>query len=99
MEELDGELSDIHDRYERENFVLASYNGGLQHVRDAMRLAQRDGKNPQVWDQVKPYVLKLNLPRYYRDTLVHAGYMRGQETVEYVDHIRQRYMKYRKSAR
>ena len=99
IKELDGELSDIHDRYERENFVLASYNGGLQHVRDAMRLAQRDGKNPQVWDQVKPYVLKLSLPRYYRDTLVHAGYMRGQETVEYVDHIRQRYMKYRKSAR
>lgn len=99
IKELDGELSDVHDHYERQNLVLASYNGGLQHVRDAMRLAERDGHNPHVWEQVKPYVLRLSQPRYYRDTLVYAGYMRGQETVEYVDHIRQRYMKYRKSAR
>ena len=99
LRELDCELSDVHDHYERQNLVLASYNGGLHHVRDAMRLAKRDGKNPHVWEQVKPYVLRLSQPKYYRDSLVQAGYMRGEETVEYVDHIRERYMKYRKSAR
>lgn len=99
LRELDEDLVDVHDHYERQNLVLASYNGGLQHVRDAMRLAKRDGKNPHVWEQVKPYILRLSQPKYYRDSLVQAGYMRGQETVEYVDHIRERYMKYRKSAR
>ena len=99
IRELDEELSDVRDHYERQNLVLASYNGGLKHVRDAMRLAKRDGRNPQVWNQVKPYILRLSQPEYYRDSLVQSGYMRGQETVEYVDHIRERYMKYRKSAR
>ena len=92
--QLEGKLSDIHDRVERTNFVLASYNGGIHHIRDAMALAQRDGKNPHRWRDVSEYVLKLAMPKYYNDPIVKHGYMRGSETVDYVAKIRQRHQGY-----
>ena len=94
IQELTRAFSDIRDNYERTNFVLASYNGGSHHIRDAMALAKRDGKNPHRWADVSPYVLKLAQPQYYNDPLVKYGYMRGSETVGYVDKIRQRYASY-----
>ena len=92
--ELQQKFSDIRDHYERTNFVLASYNGGAHHIRDAMALAQRDGRNPHRWADVSAYVLKLAQPRYYHDPLVKYGYMRGSETVDYVSKIRQRHAGY-----
>ena len=92
--ELQHTFSDIHDQYERTNFVLASYNGGAHHIRDAMALAKRDGKNPHRWGDVSPYVLKLASPQYYKDPIVKHGYMRGSETVDYVAKIRQRHAGY-----
>ena len=99
LKELEGDLSMVTSRSERQNFVLASYNGGLGHIRDAMRLAERDGRDPYRWDEAKAYVLRLSMPEYYQDPLVHNGYMRGTETTEYVDNIRARYLKYRRSVR
>jgi membrane-bound lytic murein transglycosylase F len=92
--QLEGKFSDIRDRNERLNFVLASYNGGIHHIRDAMALTQRDGKNPHRWRDVSEYVLKLASPRYYNDPIVKHGYMRGTETVDYVSKIRQRHQGY-----
>jgi membrane-bound lytic murein transglycosylase F len=92
--ELQRAFSDIRDNYERTNFVLASYNGGSHHIRDAMALARRDGKNPHRWADVSAYVLKLSNPRYYNDPIVKNGYMRGSETVDYVSKIRQRHAGY-----
>ncbi len=92
--ELQGTFSDIRDPYERTNFVLASYNGGAHHIRDAMALAKRDGRNPHRWADVSGYVLKLASPGYYTDPVVKHGYMRGSETVDYVSKIRQRYAGY-----
>lgn len=92
--ELSDAFSDISDEYERQNFVLASYNGGSGHVRDAMAMAKADGKNQYFWDEVKPYVLKLATPECYRNPIVKHGYMRGSETVGYVDNIRRRYAAY-----
>ncbi len=92
--ELQATFSDIRDHYERTNFVLASYNGGTHHIRDAMALAKRDGKNPHRWADVSDYVLKLATPAYYNDPLVKYGYMRGSETVDYVSKIRQRHAGY-----
>jgi membrane-bound lytic murein transglycosylase F len=92
--ELQRTFADIGDHYERTNFVLASYNGGAHHIRDAMALAKRDGKNNHRWSEVAPYVLKLAQPKYYNDPLVKYGYMRGSETVDYVSKIRQRFAGY-----
>jgi membrane-bound lytic murein transglycosylase F len=99
LHELEREFNYIHDRTERQNMVLASYNGGAFHIQDAMRLAQRDGRNPQRWDDVRTYVLRLKDPRYYQDTLVRYGYMRGTETADYVDKIRARYQQYIRKVR
>lgn len=93
--ELSRNFADIKEQQERIKFVLAAYNGGHFHIRDAMRLAERDGRNSKRWNDVREYVLRLSEPQYYRDSLVQNGYMRGSETVEYVDLIQQRYQKYR----
>ena len=93
--QLENQLMDIHDRRERTNFILAAYNGGIHHIRDAMALCQRDGRNPHVWANVQEYVLKLAQPRYYNDPIVKYGYMRGSETADYVSKIQQRWQSYR----
>ena len=93
--ELERSFTDIRDRRERQKFILASYNGGSFHIRDAMALAQRDGKNPHLWTDVSHYVQLLSQPEYYQDLLVKNGYMRGSETVDYVEKIFLRYDQYR----
>ena len=92
---LERRFSDIRMRSERLKFVLACYNGGYNHIRDAMALALRDGKDTQRWSNVAHYVLLLSSPQYYNDPLVRYGYMRGSETVDYVDRIMQRWNSYR----
>ena len=99
LHELEHEFQYIHDRTERQNMVLASYNGGIHHLQDAMRLCERDGRNAQRWDDVRTYVLRLKDAQYYQDTLVHYGYMRGTETADYVDKIRARYQQYIRQVR
>ena len=95
LAQLENSLLDIRDRRERTNFILASYNGGIHHIRDAMALCQRDNRNPHQWANVREYVLKLAQPRYYNDPIVKHGYMRGSETADYVDKIQQRWESYR----
>ena len=85
---------DVPDYGERMNFVLASYNGGMGHVRDAMALTKKNGGDPYVWDDVEEYILLLSKPEYYRDDVVKHGYMRGQETHNYVASVRERYEEY-----
>lgn len=99
IHELEREFMYIHDRKERQNMVLASYNGGILHIQDAMRLAERDHRNPQRWEDVRTYVLHLTDPHYYQDTLVQHGYMRGTETADYVDRIRAQYNQYARQVR
>lgn len=91
---LEQQFTDIRDREERIKFVLASYNGGVGHVRDAMALARKHGHNPQVWDDVAPYVLGLSQPQYYKDPVVKYGYMIGSETTNYVQRITERWRDY-----
>lgn len=91
---LNGLFGDVRSYDERINFVLASYNGGHFHVRDAMALARKNGRNPYRWADVADYVLKLTQPAYYNDPVVKYGYMRGTETVDYVARIRSRWMQY-----
>lgn len=92
---LTSHFQDIRDPRERQLFVLGSYNGGFFHIRDAMALAKKNGKNQYRWDDVAEYVLKLSTPQYYNDPVVKYGYMRGQETYTYVSRIRDRWAQYR----
>lgn len=93
-------FSDIIDRQERINFILAAYNAGRQHIRDAMNLAQKNGRNPHIWDgNVDHYVLMMNDERYYNDPVVRSGYFRGDETYNYVRAIRGRWNFYRSRAK
>lgn len=95
INELNSHFTDIRNPEERKFFILASYNGGFFHIRDAMALAKKNGKNPHKWIHVAEYVLKLSTPEYYNDPVVKYGYMRGNETANYVSAIYSRWQKYR----
>lgn len=95
INELNTRFTDIRNSEERKFFILASYNGGFSHIRDAMALAKKNGKNPHKWIHVAEYVLKLSTPEYYNDPVVKHGYMRGSETANYVSAIYSRWQKYR----
>lgn len=95
INELNSHFTDIRNPEERKFFILASYNGGFFHIRDAMALAKKNGKNPHKWIHVAEYVLKLSMPEYYNDPVVKYGYMRGSETSNYVSAIYSRWQKYR----
>jgi len=86
----------IDDDEEKIKFILASYNVGLGHILDARRLAEKNGKNPDVWeDNVDEYILKKSNPKYYNDPVVKYGYCRGSETYNYVYQILDRYEHYK----
>ncbi len=70
---------------DRTKLALAAYNIGMGHLEDARILTQRNGGNPDSWDQVKAH-LPLLQRREYFSTLRH-GYARGTEAVTYVDNI------------
>jgi peptidoglycan lytic transglycosylase F len=93
---LDMQLDDkISDKDERIKFVLAAYNIGLGHVQDAMRLAEKYGKDPTIWeDNVEYFLLKKSDPNFYNDSVVNYGYARGTETYNYVRDILYRYNHY-----
>ncbi|MEF8793341.1 membrane-bound lytic murein transglycosylase MltF [Thiohalorhabdus sp.] len=69
--------------------ALAAYNVGRGHIRDARRLAEREGLDPDSWNVLKRMLPRLSQPQYYK-TLPH-GYARGREPVKYVMRIRQYY--------
>ncbi len=99
MAQLQGKFADVANPAERMKFALASYNGGYNHVRDAMALTKKYGGVWQRWDDVKHYILALQQPQFYRDPVVNNGYMRGSETAAYVDMITQRHAQYRDAIR
>ncbi|MCK5356536.1 MAG: membrane-bound lytic murein transglycosylase MltF [Methyloprofundus sp.] len=66
--------------------ALASYNVGYGHVEDARIIAQKLGKNPDKWVDVKQALPLLTQKKWYSQTK--HGYARGKEPVVYVDNIR-----------
>ncbi len=95
MAEMGAKFRDVPSAEQRMYYALACYNGGYHHIRDAMALARKQGRDPYRWDDVAQQVLNLSSPQYYRDPVVKYGYMRGTETVNYVARIRERYEQYR----
>ena len=75
-------------------FTLASYNAGLEHVRDARRLATQLGLNKDRWfDHTEKAIKLLSKKKYYRNA--RFGYCRGIEPANYVRAIQQRYFSYK----
>lgn len=94
LRELNGLFGDIPSAEERIKFVLAAYNGGVGHVRDAMALSRKHGYSARRWGEVAPFILKLSESRYYRDPVVKYGYMIGSETYNYVYAVWERWRAY-----
>ncbi|CAK7016430.1 MAG: Membrane-bound lytic murein transglycosylase F [Parabacteroides sp.] len=89
-------FNDITDPVEKIKFTLASYNAGIGHIYDAQRLAEKYGKNPNVWDDnVSEYIRLKNDPEYYNDPVCKHGYLRGSETFNYVREVMERYKYYK----
>ncbi|MDD4225854.1 MAG: transporter substrate-binding domain-containing protein [Mariniphaga sp.] len=87
--------SSIPDSTERIKFVLASYNIGLGHVKDAQRLAEKFGKNSQVWDDHVDFYLKnKSSEKYFKDPVVRWGYSRGEEAYNFVNRVIDNYLHY-----
>jgi membrane-bound lytic murein transglycosylase F len=85
----------VADESERIKFILASYNVGLGHVQDAVRLAKKNGDDPRSWDDVAYWLIRKSKRAVYNDPVVKHGYARGTEPVAYVDAILSRWANYR----
>jgi membrane-bound lytic murein transglycosylase F len=96
LEWLDKRFEDVDNPQEKIKFTIASYNVGLGHILDARNLAQKNGSNPNVWENsVDRYLLSKSDPLYYNDPVVKYGYCRGTETYRYVKDIMERYEHYK----
>jgi membrane-bound lytic murein transglycosylase F len=67
-------------------FALAAYNIGYGHLEDARVLAQKAGRDPDSWQDVREFLPLLEQERWYTQT--QNGYARGWEPVRYVDNVR-----------
>jgi membrane-bound lytic murein transglycosylase F len=67
-------------------FALAAYNIGYGHLEDARVLAQRAGRDPDSWEDVRQFLPLLEQEAWYTQT--ENGYARGWEPVRYVDNVR-----------
>ncbi len=94
---LEKELKkEISDKNELIKFTLAAYNAGIGHVMDARNLAVKYGKDPNRWGgHVDHFVLNLSDEFYYHDSVVNYGYLRGEETYNFVNEIMLRYEDYK----
>ena len=90
----------LRDRFKKELpiaerlwFSLAAYNAGIGHVRDARRLASRIGLDPDRWlGSTELAMLLLSQLEY--SSKARYGYVNGEEPVNYVRNIKQRFEAY-----
>lgn len=87
----------VSDPEERKKFIIAAYNSGIAHIYDAIALATKYGKNPQLWENnVSDALLMKGYPEYYNDEVCKYGYFRGKQTVSYVQEVFKMYHLYKK---
>ncbi len=89
LQSLDKSLTGaIGDERERRKFVLASYNSGIAHIRDAIVIADSTGHNPAKWhgNVAEALLLKSN-PQYYNLPGCKYGYFNGHQTYAFVDKV------------
>lgn len=76
--------------------MLAAYNMGMGHVRDAQKLATRFGYHPFDWDGAMDVMVSLLEEPQVFPQLTH-GYAQGRSVVAYVDRVLSRYASYRRT--
>jgi len=74
------------NKVERIWFALAAYNIGLGHLEDARVLTQRQGGDPNSWEDVAKRLPLLQKRSHYKDT--RYGYAAGGDAARYVQNIR-----------
>lgn len=85
----------VPDKQERLKFIIAAYNSGIGHVYDAIALARKYGKNPEVWESnVEEAILMKANPEYFNDDVCRFGYFKGKQTVNYVVEVQKIYELY-----
>ncbi|MCB9033342.1 MAG: transporter substrate-binding domain-containing protein [Chitinophagales bacterium] len=95
LQTLKAMWQNIPDFTQRIKFILASYNAGPGHVKDAARLAKKYGFDETKWDgNVEYFILYKSNPKFYNDAVVQYGYCRGTETFNYVKNIIKKYFYY-----
>jgi membrane-bound lytic murein transglycosylase F len=93
-------FKDISNKEERNKFILASYNAGSNHVKDAQKLAEKRGLNPRIWENnVGQMLLNLGKHEYYSDPVVKSGALRGARTYNYVKLVISKYESFKTLAR
>ena len=69
--------------------ALAAYNVGAGHVKDAQKITEQQGADPDRWMDLKERLPLLSQKKWYKKT--RYGYARGHEPVTYVQNIRRFY--------
>lgn len=91
-------FNNVPDTLEQIKLTLASYNAGVGHILDAQRLAQKYGKSPHIWNEhVAEFIRLKSDPQYYTDSICKHGYLRGNETFNYVTQVLERYQYYKEA--
>lgn len=94
LNELNKRFHFINER-ERINYILGSYNGGSNHIFDAMRVARKNGVNRYNWSSLTPVLASLSEPEVYNDSVCRFGKFNATETLNYVRNVTRKYSEYR----
>ena len=90
-----GNLFGFINERERMNYILGSYNGGSNHIFDAMRIARKQGINRYNWNSLSPVLASLSDPEVYNDSVCQFGPFDATETLNYVRRVNQKYNEYK----
>lgn len=93
LNELSNLFSFINEK-ERINYMLGSYNGGSNHIFDAMRIARKNGVNRYNWSSLTPVLVSLKDPEVYTDSVCQYGMFDATETLQYVNRVKLKYKEY-----
>jgi len=94
LRQLDEMFHAVNGR-DRLAIILAAYNVGPGHIRDAQTLARTFGYDPNRWQDALELMLPLlEQPSVYQ--WLPEGYAKGSETVAYVHRILERYEHYKR---
>lgn len=88
-------LKDVPDPVERRKFIMAAYNSGIAHIRDAISIAKGTGLDSTKWaDNVAIALRMKSQPEIYNNKeLCKYGYFKGTYTTAYVQKVEALYQK------